>query len=107
VNLNLIKIAAFCLVASIFTPAFAQNGGADVYKDQKCAMCHGTDGLAATPAGKAMKAPSFKDPAVAKTSDSALFAIIKNGKGKMPPYANKMKDDQIKSVVAYIHTLEK
>lgn len=105
-KLNLFKVAAFCLVASILTPAFAQSGGADTYK-AKCAMCHGADGLGATPAGKAMKAASFKDPAIVKTPDAALIAIVKSGKNKMPPYAGKLTDDQIKSVVAYIHTLQK
>ena len=96
-----------CLAASIVTPAFAQNSGADTYK-AKCAMCHGADGLAATPAGKAMKAPSFKDPAVVKAPDAELIAVVKNGKNnKMPSYVGKITDDQIKSVVAYIRTLQK
>jgi mono/diheme cytochrome c family protein len=55
-----------------------------------------------------MKAPSFKDPAVVKASDAELIAVVKNGKnGKMPSYAGKITDDQIKSVVAYIRTLQK
>jgi len=88
------------------TPAFAQSGGADTYK-AKCAMCHGADGLGATPAGKAMKAASFKDPAVVKTPDATLIAIVKNGKNKMPSYAGKLTDDQITAAVGYIRTLEK
>ena len=71
------------LAASIAGPAFAQGPGADVYK-AKCAMCHGADGLAATPMGKSMKILSFKDPAMIKASDAQLFASTKNGKGKMP-----------------------
>jgi mono/diheme cytochrome c family protein len=106
VKLNLSVIAACCLAASIVTPAFAQNAGADTYK-AKCLMCHGADGLGATPAGKAMKAASFKDPAIVKAPDATLIATVKNGKNKMPPYAGKLTDDQIKSVVAYIRTLQK
>ena len=52
----------------------------------KCAPCHGVDGLAATPAGKVLKAASFKDPAIVKTPDAALIAIVKSGKNKMPTF---------------------
>lgn len=49
----------------------AQSGGADIYKS-KCTMCHAADGTANSPAGKAMKTPSFKDPAVMKMSSAEL-----------------------------------
>jgi hypothetical protein len=48
-------------------------------------MCYGATGLADTPAGKALKAASYKDPAIIKASDDELIAAVKNGKGKMPP----------------------
>jgi mono/diheme cytochrome c family protein len=105
VKLNLRFAATFCLSVSIVTPAFAQNS-ADTYK-AKCAMCHGADGLGETPAGKALKAVSFKDPTVVKAPDSELIAAVKNGKNKMPPNVAKLTDDQIKSVVAFVRTLQK
>ena len=104
--LNLRYGAIVLLAASMVTPAFAQDSGADLYK-AKCAMCHGAEGLGATPAGKAMKAVSFKDPAVIKAPDAELIAAVKNGKNKMPPNVGKLTDPQIKSVVAYIRTLQK
>jgi len=88
------------------TPAFAQSGGADVYK-AKCLMCHGATGLGDSPAGKALKAPSFKDPAIVKTSDAELVGIVTKGKNKMPAYEGKLTDAQIKAAIAYIHTLQK
>jgi mono/diheme cytochrome c family protein len=94
------------LAASIAAPAFAQSAGADTYK-AKCAMCHGPDGTAAVPMGKMYKIPSFKDPAVIKSSDAELSAITKDGKGKMPAYNGKLTDAQIKEVVSYIRTLQK
>lgn len=84
----------------------AQSGGADIYKS-KCTMCHAADGSANSPAGKAMKTPSFKDPAVMKMSSAELAGIVKAGKGRMPGYGAQLSDAQIKSVVAYIHTLQK
>ena len=99
-------IVILCLAAALVTPAFAQSSGADIYK-AKCLMCHGPDGLANNPAGKALKAVSFKDPAVIKASDAELFAAVKNGKGKMPAENGKLTDDQIKTVIKYVRTLEK
>jgi cytochrome c6 len=105
--MNRIRIAAMILLAaSIAAPAFAQSAGADTYKG-KCAMCHGPDGTAAGSMGKMYKIPSFKDPAVVKTSEAELIAITKNGKGKMPAYNGKLSDAQIKEVVSYIRTLQK
>jgi mono/diheme cytochrome c family protein len=100
------RIVILCLAAALVTPAFAQSSGADIYK-AKCLMCHGPDGLANNPAGKALKAVSFKDPAVIKASDAELFAAVKNGKGKMPAENGKLTDAQIKEVIQYVRTLEK
>ena len=105
-KVNLKHIVILCLAAALVTPAFAQSSGADIYK-AKCLMCHGPDGMANNPAGKALKAPSFKDPAVIKASDAELFAAVKNGKGKMPAENGKLTDDQIKTVIKYVRTLEK
>ena len=99
-----IAIVFFTITSSV--SAFAQNSGADTYKS-KCQMCHGADGLGETPAGKAMKSPSFSDPVIAKKSNDDLIAITKAGKGKMPAYAGNLTDAQIKDVVLYIRTLEK
>ncbi|HEV2324882.1 MAG TPA: cytochrome c [Terracidiphilus sp.] len=100
------RIAIFLLAASIVTPVFAQGSGAVTYKS-KCAMCHGADGLGTTPAGKMMKAASFKDPAIAKAPDSTLIAAVTNGKNKMPAYQGKLTDAEIRSVISYVRALEK
>ena len=105
-KVNLKLVAILFLAASMVTPAFAQSGGADIYK-AKCAMCHGADGLGATPAGKAMKAVSFKDPAVVKASDAELIAAVTKGKNKMPANPGKLTDAQIKAAIAYVRTLQK
>lgn len=96
----------FVLCVSIAGAAFAQSPGAATYK-AKCAMCHGADGLAATPMAKNMKILSFKAPEMVKASDAVLFASTKNGKGRMPSYAGKLTDAQIKEVVEFIRTLQK
>ena len=98
--------AILFLAASIVTPAFAQSGGADVYK-ANCATCHGTDGLGDTPVGKALKAASYKNPALVKAPDAELIAAITKGKNQMPAFAGKLTNVQIKAVVTYIRTLQK
>lgn len=94
------------MAAAMTMTGLAQGSGADTYK-AKCAMCHGPDGQAATPVGKSMKVPAFSDPAVAKMSEAELTAVTKSGKGKMPAYAGKLTDAQIKDVVEYVRTLQK
>jgi mono/diheme cytochrome c family protein len=98
--------AVFFLAVFIAAPAFAQAPGADIYK-AKCAMCHGADGLAATPMAKNMKVLSFKDPAMLKATDARFVLTTRNGEGRMPAYAGKLTDAQIKDVVAFIRTLQK
>ena len=102
-----IRMAALMLLsASMALPVFAQAPGADTYK-AKCAMCHGADGLAATPMAKSMKVLSFKDPAMVSAPDAQFIASTEKGKGKMPAYTGKLSDAQIKDVIAYIRTLQK
>jgi mono/diheme cytochrome c family protein len=101
-KLTLISGMAFSLSLAVG----AQDTGAATYKS-KCAMCHGADGLGATPAGKSMKAIPFNSPELVKASDADLIAATKNGKGKMPAYSGKLTDPQITEVVAYIRTLQK
>jgi cytochrome c6 len=98
---NLVNLGLAVVLAFSASAAMAQ-AGADTYKS-KCAMCHGADGLAATPAGKAMHAPSVKD---FKAGDD-LVAITTDGKGKMPSYKGKLTDAQIKDAVGYLKSLGK
>ena len=102
----LIRVTVLSIAVAIVTPAFAQSGGADVYK-AKCLMCHGADGAAATAPGKALKAASFKDPAIVSASDTDLIAAVTKGKGKMPASQGKLTDAQIKAAIAYVRTLQK
>ena len=99
-------VAVLLLAAFIVVPVSAQSDGADIYK-AKCALCHGAAGLADTPAGKALKAASFKDPAIIKASDDELITAVKTGKGKMPPNNGRLTDAQIAAAIAHIRTLQK
>ena len=85
--------------------AYAQDDPAALYKS-KCQACHGADGKGETPAGKKVGAKDFHSPEVAKMSDVELFDITKKGKEKMPAYDKKLTDDQIKSLIKFIHSLK-
>jgi cytochrome c6 len=98
-----VSVLFACASASVY--ACAQQP-AEVYKI-KCAPCHGATGAADTPAGKAFKVPAFSSDGVLKESDAALLAVAKSGKGKMPAWQDKLSDDQLKNLVAYIHSLQK
>ena len=93
-------VAALAVVLTLSLSAQAQDASAALYKS-KCAMCHGADG--AKTSGHDFTTADFQ-----KQSDDALVAVIANGKApKMPKYADKLKPEEIKGLVAYIRTLKK
>jgi mono/diheme cytochrome c family protein len=94
-----------CLAAAAVA-VNAEQPAAGVYRTN-CAPCHGATGEANTPAGKAFKVPSFSSDSVLKASDADLLAIAKNGKGKMPAWHDRLSDDQLRSLVTFIHSLQK
>jgi cytochrome c5 len=100
------QISAILLCTFSVANACAEPKAASTYKTS-CAQCHGTTGEADTPAGKAFNARSLKSPEVMKMSDEEMLALTKKGKGKMPAWEDVLTDDQLKGVIAYIHTLQK
>ena len=87
-------------VVALCSPAMAQDA-AGTYK-AKCAMCHGPDGK-----GGKMGTRDFASPEVKAETDAQLIGIVTKGKGKMPAYDGKLKDTEIKDLVAYIRSLAK
>ncbi|HVF92555.1 MAG TPA: cytochrome c [Blastocatellia bacterium] len=77
---------------------------AQLYTANACAGCHGTDGK-----GVVKDAPDFTNAAWQKReSDPHLVEDIKKGKlPKMPAYGDKLKDEEIKALVAHIRTFAK
>lgn len=104
--LNLLTMLTAAAVALFLMspPAHSQSAGEALYKT-KCATCHGADGAGATPAGKATKARDFCSQEVKQETDEEWNSIIGKGKNKMPAYDKKLKDTEIKDVVAYIRGL--
>lgn len=84
---------------------FAQSSGEAVYK-ANCASCHGSTGTPSPGIAKMMGVKPVSDPDIKKLSAEEEIASVKNGKGKMKPFAGKLTDEQIKDSVAYFRTLK-
>jgi len=69
-------------------------------------MCHGPDGKGSA-MGQKLGVHDFTSADVQKETDAQLTDIITKGKGKMPGYDGKLKDTEIKDLVAYIRGLAK
>ncbi len=104
---NLLRIAImalFVLALGVWSsPASADD--AATFK-AKCAMCHAADGKG-TAVGQKMGVHDFTSADVQKMSDAELTEVITKGKNKMPPYAGKLQESDIKGLVAYIRQLGK
>ena len=93
--------ALLVLVGMPSLPA-EESEGAAMYAE-KCAMCHGEDGVA-----KIMAANSgnFNDPEWQKKSSlKTIVDTIVNGKGKMPGYEGRLTPEQITALAKYVKSM--
>jgi cytochrome c6 len=97
----------FLALLGLCVPGIRAQDTADANYKAKCAGCHAPDGTGSTPAGKAMGVHDFHSPDVQKETVAELADIITNGKNKMPKYAGKLKDSEIKDLAAFVHDLGK
>jgi len=100
--------AAFLMAGFVLfctSPAQAQDA-ADLFKS-KCAICHSADGSGSGPVGKSLNIPDLRSDVVQKSSDADLIGFVTNGKNKMPTFKEKLTEDQIKQLVAYVRELAK
>ena len=72
---------------------------------QHCASCHGKDGSGNTTMGKKL---GVKDYTKSQSfSDAEAANVIKNGKGKMKAYKDKLSDADVRALVAWVRSLKK
>jgi mono/diheme cytochrome c family protein len=122
---SILLVAAFALF--VFAVASTQSGSAQATNPAKaaadslakaktlytmdCAMCHGDNGSGQTDLAKSMELTlaDFTDPAtLSAKSDADLFAIIRNGKDKMPPEdAGRANDAAVHNLITYIRSFSK
>jgi mono/diheme cytochrome c family protein len=100
------KATLFIILAIIFASSgatFAADAGA--LWGQHCASCHGKDGSGNTAMGKKLGLKNYtKEQGF---SDAEAANVIKNGKGKMKGYKDKLSDADVKALVAYVRSLKK
>jgi cbb3-type cytochrome c oxidase subunit III len=101
-------IIAFAVAAPSFGQSDNKNAGKgqEIFQEQ-CVGCHGPDGHAQTDMGKKVGAADLTSDAVQHQSDSQLQKVVKNGKMKMPSFDEKLSDDEIHALIAYIRQLGK
>ena len=75
-----------------------------------CVSCHGTDGKAKTSKGKYSHARDLSDAQWQDdVSDERIFNSIMNGRntrGNMPPFANKLNEKEVNSLVSFVRGLK-
>jgi cytochrome c6 len=80
---------------------------------QHCASCHGKDGSGATTMGKKLGVKDYRDAKVqgeftdAKAAQLIKDGVAEGGKDKMKPFKDKLSDEEIKALVAYVRSLKK
>lgn len=99
-----LSAVATALALAVALPAAAAPDGKALF-EQKCALCHGKNGVA-KPAGKGSM--NFNDPAFQKAwSLDAIAKVTAEGKGKMPAYRSKLSAEEIRAIAAHVKTLAK
>lgn len=101
---NLLTLGILLAALLYGQDAKKQFHGAEIFNAQ-CAGCHGQDGRAQTDMGKKVKAADLTSAAVQHMSASELSKTIKDGKDKMPAFGDKLSDDDVKAVVAYVQQI--
>lgn len=108
-NKALIKLttATIMLAGCLTATGWAEDAKAIWTKT--CAACHGKDGKGNTRMGKKVDVKDYTDPKVQAemTDEKAIKSIkegIKDDKGKerMKGYGDKLSEEEIKSLVAYM-----
>ena len=106
----IVSIALSLLLASSISVRAAD---AKANWDANCAQCHGKDGKADTKMGKTLNAKDLTDAKVqseftdAKATQSIKEGVKQNGKTTMKAFGDKLSDDDVKALVAYVRTLKK
>jgi cytochrome c553 len=72
--------------------------GKDIYMNN-CTKCHGDDGTAGI--------MGAADLSKTNMDDALMMTTIKEGKGQMSGFAGALTDEQVKSVIEFVHSLKK
>lgn len=104
---NRAKWLVSLIAVLLFVPAVRARADAAATYKTKCAGCHGAEGAGNTPAAKTLGVRDFHSAEVEKETEAEFAEIIAKGKNKMPKYAEKMSEAEIKDLAAYARSLGK
>jgi mono/diheme cytochrome c family protein len=99
------KIALAVLLVVGCASGFAQSAGEATYK-AKCQSCHGATGTPSPAMAKMMSIKAVSDPDIQKLTADEMFGSVKNGRGKMAPFKDKLTDAEIKDSVTFYRGLK-
>ena len=108
---SMLTLAVIALMTGFTTTTLAAD--AKELWDKNCAACHGKDGKGETKMGKKAGVKDYTDAKVQEAlKDDAAFKAVKSGmkdgdKELMKPFAEKLTDDEIKALIAYVRTFKK
>jgi cytochrome c6 len=96
-------LALLALLALVLVPALAEGDGKALY-DKKCAICHGTDGVAKK---MAEGSANLNDPEWQKVNGAdSIVKVTTEGKGKMKGFEGKLTEEEIQQIADYVKTLK-
>ena len=85
----------------------AKNKAAKKLFSQRCAKCHGSDGMVTT-YGQIVGATDLTDPSWhAKVDDKRIVNSITHGRGQMPSFETKLSKEQIELLADYVRGFRK
>ena len=108
-------LAKTTVVAALFAGAFCGSAVADDSAKlwgMNCAACHGKDGKGETMMGRRLQMKDLTDPKVqasftdAEAAKNIKEGVTDNGTVKMKAFSDKLSDDQIKDLVAYVRAFK-
>lgn len=73
--------------------------------EANCAKCHGADGHADTPVGKAMKVPPLATPKWAADDDTDALIAAFHANPKHKAVASKVTDDDLRAIAVHVRAL--
>ena len=101
------------LILFSFAPLFAHGADPKTNWSNNCMQCHGPDGSANTPMGKALNAKDLTNAKIQSSFTDAEAAaaikegVTKEGTSRMIAFGGKLTDEEIKALVAYVRGLKK
>ena len=102
-----LELVVLAILTSIVPAYAAGKTPVDPTFKGNCVFCHGEDGTGKTPPGMALGAHDLSSREIQKKTDAELARTITQGQNKMPSFANKLDETQIRDVIRYIRTLGK